>query len=138
KKIALEMSNQQLAIKGKAPGSENLNPLVSYTIDSSKRPSLQLRDTTGQINLTGEAGIFLSFASLGNSAGQFRELLDLSESADHISWRAKVEWKLPDGAIVDDIQSFTVHAPTTADQYILDIERTLTAQGKSITLKSPD
>src|SRR6185436_19973750 len=138
KKIALEMSNQQLSIKGKAPGSENLNPLVSYTIDSSKRPSLQLRDTTGQINLTGEAGIFLSFASLGNSAGQFRELLDLSESADHIAWRARVEWKLPDGAIVDDVQTFTAHAPISADQYTIDIERTLTARDKTIILKSPD
>jgi putative membrane-bound dehydrogenase-like protein len=142
KKIALETGNQQLLIKAKAPGTETLNPLITYTLDSSKRPSLHLRDITGQTSLTSDAGIFLTLSSLNDSpaesTGRFKELLDLSESADHIAWRAKIEWKLQGGAIVDDTQNFTAHAPTSPDQYTIDIERTLTPRGKSVTLKSPD
>jgi putative membrane-bound dehydrogenase-like protein len=142
KKVAMEIRDQRLLIKGKAPGSENLQPLLAYTIDPARCPSLHVRDMSGQIALTGDSGIFLSLSSLNDSpaqsTGRFKELLDLSESADHITWRAKVGWKLADGTIVDDVQTFTAHSPQSPGLYLIDIERTLTPRNKPLQLKSGD
>jgi hypothetical protein len=88
------------------------------------------------MTITGEEGVSMQLGS--GAQGRYVSLLDIQEAADHVSWRAKVEWKLADGAIVDDEQMITVHAPQS-DFYQIDVERSLSPRGeKAVTIKAGD
>lgn len=148
KKVAFELSDRSLAVKAKAPGAEKLAEILSYDLDPAHRPSINaVRDPTGNIVLTGGGVPFGVSPTLGSlidspaqATGRFIKLLDLQESADRISWRATLEWKLDDGTFVDEVESITVHSPQSADLYLIDIDRTLArrAPAKPLLFKTGD
>ena len=65
---------------------------------------------------------------------RFVKLLDLKESADRVSWRALVELVAPDGKVViEEEDTITVHAPESADTYLIDFDLLLRAKEKDVT-----
>jgi hypothetical protein len=64
---------------------------------------------------------------------RFVRLLDVQERPDRISWRALLELVAPDGSVVlEEEDAITVHAPESADAYVVDFEILLRAKERDV------
>jgi hypothetical protein len=60
-------------------------------------------------------------------------LLDLQEKENSVSWRALVELVAPDGTVVlEEEDAITIHAPESADAYMIDFELLLRAKERDV------
>ena len=64
---------------------------------------------------------------------RFVRLLDLKEASDRVSWRALVELVAPNGNVaIEEEDSVTIHAPESADAYVIDFDLLLRAKEQDV------
>src|SRR5437016_1306002 len=114
-RIKVERSEHCLRICARTPGKAQWRELATFVMDPKLRPYLHpLRDASGRVVLTEDKpadhpwqhGIFTGFHRVNGfnywkeDEGQqhFVRLLDLTETADAVSWRALVEFGAPNGS----------------------------------------
>ena len=64
---------------------------------------------------------------------RFVRLLDLTEAADRVTWRALVELVAPNGNVVlEEEDTITIHAPESSDAYVIDFDLLLRAREQDV------
>jgi putative heme-binding domain-containing protein len=144
-RIKLERSDRVLLVKSRLPGKEDWIDLAAYVTDPAMRPFLHpVRDPGGRVVLTEDKpadhpwqhGIFTGFHQV-NGVNYWKEdqgrqhfvrLLDVSASADRVSWRALVNLVDSKGvAVLEEEDTITIHAPESADACMIDFNLLLRA-----------
>lgn len=144
--IKAETSQGKLIVRAHVSGQTNWVELASYVMLTNSRPYLHpVRDASGKVVLTEDRpidhvwqhGIFTGFHRVNGfnywkedeGKQRFVRLLELKEAANHVSWRALVELVAPDGHVVlEEEDAITIHAPESADEYVIDFELLLRAK----------
>ena len=150
-RLKIERSAQRFSVRARVPGTEQWTDLATFVIDPQLRPYLHpLRDASGRVVLTEDRpddhpwqhGIFTGFHRVNGfnywkedqGKQRFMKLLDSRETADRVSWRALVEYIAPDGtAVLEEEDTITVHAPESADVYVIDFDLLLRGKERDVT-----
>src|SRR6266481_2679881 len=119
-------------------------------METNSRPYLHpMRDASGRVVLTEDKpadhpwqhGIFTGFHQVNGfnywkedqGRQHFVRLMDVRETADHVSWRALVNLVDPKGNIVlEEEDAITVHAPESADACVVDFDLSLRAKDADV------
>ena len=149
-RIKVERSEQSLRIRARLPGTEQWRELATFVMDPKLRPYLHpLRDASGRVVLTEDKpadhpwqhGIFTGFHRLNGfnywkedeGRQHFARLLDLTTTADAVSWRALIDLVAPGGAVVlEEEDTITIHAPESPEAYVIDFELLLRAKDRDV------
>jgi putative heme-binding domain-containing protein len=149
--IKLESSPTKLVVRAQAPGQSDWIELATYVTETNSRPYLHpVRDASGRVVLTEDRpadhpwqhGIFTGFHRVNGfnywkedeGKQRFVRLLDMKEGPGRVSWRALVELVAPNGSVVlDEEDSITIHAPESADAYVIDFDLLLRAKEEDVT-----
>jgi hypothetical protein len=150
-RIKVERSEQSLRIHARVPGKEQWGELATFVMDPKLRPYLHpLRDASGRILLTEDKpadhpwqhGIFTGFHRVNGfnywkedeGHQHFVRLLDLTQTADAVSWRALVEFDAPNGSVVlEEEDAITIHAPESEEAYAIDFQLLLRAKALDVS-----
>ena len=149
-RIKIERDDQSLNIRARLPGGQVWLDLGTFVMDPKMRPYLHpLRDASGRVVLTQDRpsdhpwqhGIFTGFHGVNGfnywkedqGRQHFVRLLDLKQGPAQVSWRALVNLVAPDGSLVlEEEDDITVHAPESADVYMIDFELLLRAKEQTV------
>src|SRR5438445_8663000 len=145
-RIKAERSEHSLRIRARVPGKEQWCELATFVMDPKLRPYLHpLRDASGRVVLTEDKpadhpwqhGIFTGFHRVNGfnywkedeGHQHFARLLNLTETADVVSWRVLVEFVAPNGSVMlEEEDAITIHAPESEEAYAIDFELLLRAK----------
>jgi putative heme-binding domain-containing protein len=149
-RIKVEGADRRLNVRAHIPGQEPWIDLATFVMDPKLRPYLHpVRDASGSVVLTEDRpadhpwqhGIFTGFHRVNGfnywkedeGKQRFARLLDFKEAADRVSWRTLVELVAPDGTVVlEEEDAITIHAPESADTYVIDFEVLLRAKEQEV------
>ena len=147
--IKTELTAGKLIVRAQLPGQSEWTELATYVMETNARPYLHpVRDPVGRVVLTEDRpadhpwqhGIFTGFHRVNGvnywkedeGKQRFVRLLDLRETSD-VSWRALVELVSTNGEVVlEEEDTFTLHAPESPDSYLIDFELLLRAKEKDM------
>jgi len=150
-RIKIDRTAEKLNVRARALGQESWMDLATFVMGAKQRPYLHpVRDASGSVVLTEDRpadhlwqhGIFTGFHRVNGfnywkeDEGQqcFVRLLDLQEATNRVSWRALVELVAPDGTVViEEEDTITIHAPESADAYLIDFNLLLRAKEKEVS-----
>ena len=149
-RIRLDRREASLVVRARLPGQPDWNEIATFVMDPQLRPYLHpLRDATGSVTLTEDKpadhvwqhGIFTGFHQVNGlnywkeDQGQqrFVKLQDVKASPQSVSWRALVNLIDLQGAVVlEEEDAITIHAPETADAWLIDFELLLRARDTDV------
>lgn len=149
-RIKVESRAHSLSVRAQSPGQSEWVELATYVMETNSRPYLHpVRDASGREVLTEnrpadhpwQHGIFTGFHRVNGfnywkedeGKQRFVRLLDSKEASDRVSWRALVELVAPNGNVVlEEEDAITIHAPESADAYIIDFELLLRAKDQDV------
>jgi putative heme-binding domain-containing protein len=154
-RIKIDRADQRLNVRARPPGSEAWIDLATFVMDPQLRPYLHpLRDASGRVVLTEDHpddhpwqhGIFTGFHRVNGfnywkedqGKQRFVRLLEGSAAGraaapDRVSWRALVEYIAPDGgAVLEEENAITFHAPESADAFVIDFDLLLRAKDHDV------
>jgi Methane oxygenase PmoA len=149
-RIKIESSEKKLIVRSQLPGQSDWLELATFVMETNSRPYLHpVRDATGRVVLTEDRpadhpwqhGSFTGFHRVNGfnywkedeGKQRFVRLLDLREASDRVSWRALVELVAPNGNVVlEEEDSVTIHAPESADAYVIDFDLLLRAREQDV------
>jgi hypothetical protein len=141
----------RLKVRARTPGGEQWIDLATFVMKENQRPYLHpLHDASGKVVLSEDKpadhpwqhGVFTGFHRVNGfnywkedqGKQRFVRLFDLTEASDRVSWRALVELTAPNGDVVlDEEDAITIHAPESADAYVIDFDLLLRARDKDVT-----
>jgi putative heme-binding domain-containing protein len=149
-RLKIDRADSHLNVRARVSGSESWSDLATFVMDPQLRPYLHpLRDASGRVVLTEDRpedhpwqhGIFTGFHRVNGfnywkedqGKQRFVRLLDSHEHADRVLWRALVEYIAPDGAaVLEEEDAITIHAPESADAYVIDFDLLLRAKDQDV------
>jgi hypothetical protein len=150
-RIKVERADGCLIVRARFPGRSEWIELATCVTETNSRPYLHpVRDASGRVVLTEDRpvdhpwqhGIFTGFHRVDGfnywkedeGKQRFVRLLDFKETSDRVSWRALVELVAPNGNVVlEEENSITIHAPESADAYLIDFDLLLRAKDQDVT-----
>ena len=150
-RIKVERMDRRLNVQTRLPGPGDWTELATYVMETNSRPYLHpLRDASGRVVLTEDRpadhpwqhGIFTGFHRVNGfnywkedeGKQRFVRMIDVKEGAGRVSWRALVELVSPNGSVVlEEEDAITIHAPESADAYVIDFDLLLRAKEQDVT-----
>jgi len=149
-RIKIESGERRLIVRAQPVGQSNWLELANYIMETNSRPYLHpLRDATGRVVLTEDKpadhpwphGIFTGFHRVNGfnywkedeGKQRFVRLLDVTETANRVSWSALVELVAPNGQVVlEEEDTITIQAPDSSEAYVLDFDLLLRAKEQDV------
>jgi hypothetical protein len=149
-RIKVEAQDKKLVVRTRLSGSGTWSDLATYVMEPSLRPYFHpVYDPSGRHVLTQDRpddhpwqhGIFTGFHRVNGfnywkedqGRQRFVRVFDLQEKPGSVGWTALVEFVAPDGkVVVEEENKITMHAPESADSYIIDFTLLLRAKEQDV------
>jgi putative heme-binding domain-containing protein len=150
-RLKVQTNKTTLTVRAQLATGNDFVDLVTWVMEPNSRPYLHpVYDASGRVVLTEDRpadhpwqhGIFTGFHRVNGfnywkedeGKQRFERLADLNEGPDRVSWRALVELAAPNGKVVlEEEDTITIHAPESADAYMIDFDLLLRAKEQDVT-----
>jgi putative heme-binding domain-containing protein len=150
-RLKVQTNETKLTVRAQLATRNDFVDLAIWVMEPNSRPYLHpVYDASGRVVLTEDRpadhpwqhGIFTGFHRVNGlnywkedeGKQRFVRLADLTEAPDRVSWRALVELSAPNGDVVlEEEDTITIHAPESADAYLIDFDLLLRAKEQDVT-----